>query len=39
MGEKNKCMEISCDKLMKLRMRKLGYGHQKETSREKLNLF
>ena len=37
--KKNDCMDITRDKQVKYHMRKLGYGSERETLREKLNLF
>ena len=36
---KKKCMDISSDKLLRLHTRQCKHGYERETLREKLNLF
>ena len=36
--EENNCMDIPSDKLTKSHMKRPGYGYERETLREKLNL-
>ncbi len=38
-GKKNKCMDISSDKIAKSHTRRLGHVFKRETLRQKLNLF
>ena len=38
-GKKNKCMDILSDKPAKCHTRRLGHVYERETLREKLNLF
>ena len=37
--EKNNCMDISSEKLGKSQTRRTGHGYERETFRDKLNLF